>query len=237
MCLNDARVCDAGRGRGLTLHQGNDSRVHHLQQQLQESQRLLTDADARAADCASEARALKEANDRLTEKLRDEATDRRRADADKLKLAEVVRSLMITNEQLMSRDARSVPSLPSPRDRSGRSHSPHYLTSTFSASEHARLASRSPSVSLPLFYLVDSPFVCVNSSTSARRGGASSSGRSSSRGRVDTPVELQQIRDGLEDELRLLKRQYNEIASHLSQVRFSAARLLQRCFFDYILNV
>jgi hypothetical protein len=142
----------------VTLDQGNDSRVHHLQQQLQESQRLLTDADARAADCASEARALKEANDRLTEKLRDEATDRRRADADKLKLAEVVRSLMITNEQLMSRDARSAPSLPSPRDRSGRSHSPHYLTSTFSASEHARLASRSPSiVSLPLFSFFDPP--------------------------------------------------------------------------------
>jgi hypothetical protein len=54
---------------------------------------------------------------------------------------------------------------------------------------------------------------------------------------VDTPVELQQIRDGLEDELRLLKRQYNEIASHLSQVRFSATRLLQWCFFDHIFNV
>ena len=215
------------------LDQGNDSRVHHLQQQLQESQRLLTDADARAADCASEARALKEANDRLTEKLRDEATDRRRADADKLKLAEVVRSLMITNEQLMTRDARSVPSLPSPRDRSGRSHSPHYLTSTFSASEHARLASRSPlSLSLCFTFLIPR----VISSTSARRV-PSASGRSSSRGRVDTPVELQQIRDGLEDELRLLKRQYNEIASHLSQVRFSATRLLQWCFFDHIFNV
>lgn len=123
------------------LQQGNDSRVHQLQHQLQESQRLLTDADARAADCAADARALKEANDLLTDKLRDESADRRRADADKLKLAEVVRSLMITNEQLMSRDSRSLPSLSSPRDRSGRAHSPHYLTSTFSASEHARLAS------------------------------------------------------------------------------------------------
>ena len=122
-------------------YQGNDARVQQLQQQLQEAQRLLTDADARAADCASDARGLKEANDHLTDKLRDEAADRRRADADKLKLAEVVRSLMITNEQLMTRDSRSVPALPSPRDRSGRSHSPHYLTSTFSASEHARLAS------------------------------------------------------------------------------------------------
>jgi hypothetical protein len=126
------------------MDQGNDSRIHHLQQQMQESQRLLTDADARAADCAAEARALKEANDRLTEKLRDEVADRRRADADKLKLAEVVRSLMMTNEQLMSRDTRSVSSLPSPRDRSARPHSPHYLTSTFSASEHARLASKYP---------------------------------------------------------------------------------------------
>ena len=123
------------------MEQGNDSRVHQLQQQLLECQRLLTDADARAADCAADARNLKESNDHLTDKLRDEAADRRRADADKLKLAEVVRSLMITNEQLMSRDARTIPSLPSPRDRSGRSHSPHYLTSTFSASEHARLAS------------------------------------------------------------------------------------------------
>jgi septal ring factor EnvC (AmiA/AmiB activator) len=125
----------------LMVYQGNDSRVHQLQQQLLECQRLLTDADARAADCAADARNLKESNDHLTDKLRDEAADRRRADADKLKLAEVVRSLMITNEQLMSRDSRTIPSLPSPRDRSGRSHSPHYLTSTFSASEHARLVS------------------------------------------------------------------------------------------------
>ncbi len=121
--------------------QGHESRLHQLQQQLQESQRLLTDADARAADCAADARALKEANDHLTDKLRDESSDRRRADADKLKLADVVRSLMITNEQLMSRDARSVTSQPSQSDRSARSHSPHYLTTTFTASEHARLAS------------------------------------------------------------------------------------------------
>jgi septal ring factor EnvC (AmiA/AmiB activator) len=113
--------------------------VHQLQQQLQESQRLLTDADARAAEFAADARALKEANDHISDKLRDEANDRRRADADKLKLAEVVRSLMVTNEQLMSRETRAAP-LSSPRDRAGRSHSPHYLTSTFSASEHARLA-------------------------------------------------------------------------------------------------
>jgi hypothetical protein len=121
--------------------QGHESRLHQLQQQLQESQRLLTDADARAADCAADARALKEANDHLADKLRDESADRRRADADKLKLADVVRSLMITNEQLMSRDARSFTSQPSPRDRSARSHSPHYLTTTFAASEHARLTS------------------------------------------------------------------------------------------------
>ena len=130
----------SGAWRLLILVQGNDSRVQQLQQQLQESQRLLTDADARAADCAADARALKDSNDVLSDKLRDEAADRRRADADKLKLAEVVRSLMITNEQLMSRDSRAVPTVPSPRGRSGRSHSPHYLTSTFSASEHARLA-------------------------------------------------------------------------------------------------
>ena len=95
----------------LMCYQGNDARVQQLQQQLQEAQRLLTDADARAADCASDARGLKEANDHLTDKLRDEAADRRRADADKLKLAEVVRSLMITNEQLMTRDSRSVPAI------------------------------------------------------------------------------------------------------------------------------
>ncbi len=124
--------------------------MHQLQQQLHEAQRLLTDADARAADCAADARTLKEANDHLSDKLRDEAADRRRADADKLKLAEVVRSLMITNEQLMSRDSRSAPSLPSPPDRAGRSHSPHYLTSTFSASEHARqVASRRVSLTCP----------------------------------------------------------------------------------------
>jgi hypothetical protein len=55
-------------------------------------------------------------------------------------------------------------------------------------------------------------------SANASRRISSASGRSSSRGRSDAPVELQQIRDGLEEELRLLKRQYNEIASHLSQV-------------------
>ena len=59
--------------------------------------------------------------------------------------------------------------------------------------------------------------LCLRSATSSRRV-PSASGRSSSRGRSDVPVELQQMRDGLEDELRLLKRQYNEIASHLSQV-------------------
>ena len=223
------------------MEQGNDSRVHQLQQQLLECQRLLTDADARAADCAADARNLKESNDHLTDKLRDEAADRRRADADKLKLAEVVRSLMITNEQLMSRDARTIPSLPRPRDRSGRSHSPHYLTSTFSASEHARLASSRQALlsarphvhrgirlntfsflfnanSLFSFlFNANSLFSFLFSANSSRRL-SSASGRSTSRGRSDAPVELQQIRDGLEDELRLLKRQYNEIASHLSQV-------------------
>jgi hypothetical protein len=58
---------------------------------------------------------------------------------------------------------------------------------------------------------------CRHSATASRRL-SSASGRSSSRGRSDAPVELQQIRDGLEEELRMLKRQYNEIASHLSQV-------------------
>ena len=213
------------------MEQGNDSRVHQLQQQLLECQRLLTDADARAADCAADARNLKESNDHLTDKLRDEAADRRRADADKLKLAEVVRSLMITNEQLMSRDARTIPSLPSPRDRSGRSHSPHYLTSTFSASEHARLASSRQALlsarphvhrgirlnTFSFLFNANSLFSFLFSANSSRRL-SSASGRSTSRGRSDAPVELQQIRDGLEDELRLLKRQYNEIASHLSQV-------------------
>ena len=213
------------------MEQGNDSRVHQLQQQLLECQRLLTDADARAADCAADARNLKESNDHLTDKLRDEAADRRRADADKLKLAEVVRSLMITNEQLMSRDARAIPSLPSPRDRSGRSHSPHYLTSTFSASEHARLASSRQELisarphvyrgirlnTCSFLFNANSLFSFLFSANSSRRL-SSASGRSASRGRSDAPVELQQIRDGLEDELRLLKRQYNEIASHLSQV-------------------
>ena len=62
-------------------------------------------------------------------------------------------------------------------------------------------------------------------SATANRRAPSASGRSSSRGRGDAPVELQQIRDGLEDELRVLKRQYSEIASHLSQVSFRKQRI------------
>jgi len=72
---------------------------------------------------------------------------------------------------------------------------------------------------------VSSSFSLLFCSASASYRAPSASGRSSSRGRSDIPVELQQIRDGLEDELRVLKRQYNEIASHLSQVSFSKERV------------